>query len=180
MNAKLEIHRKFSLLASARRARILMDGREVAAIANGKTVTIDVPAGRHTITTKLGISTERPSNIDLESGQSTRLVCKIRMGLSNSGFALYREDGSKLAGDAGPSGHHGPMILIFGLLGFAVGLIGLAAVIQGIIDLNKMSKGGMDASGWALTVIGAILGGIGFLLNISLLVAMWAFHISPF
>jgi hypothetical protein len=72
------------------------------------------------------------------------------------------------------------VILIFGLLGFAVGLIGLAAVIQGIIDLNKMSNGEMDASGRALTVIGAILGGIGFLLNISLLVAMWAFHISPF
>jgi hypothetical protein len=180
MNAKLEIHRKFSFLASARRAHILMDGREVAAIANGKTVTIDVPAGRHTIATKLGMSGGRPSNIDLESGQATRLTCKIRMGFSETGFSLYPEDGSKLGENAGPAGHHGPMIVIFGLLGFAIGLLGLAAIIQGIIDLNRMSKGEMDPSGRALTVTGTTLGGIGFLLNAGLLVAMWLFHVSPF
>jgi hypothetical protein len=179
MNAKLEIHRKFSLLASARRAHILIDGQEVAAIGNGQTVTVDVPPGRHVIATKLGMSTGRPSSIDLE-GQITRLTCKIKMGMSSSGFALYREDGSKLAGDAGPGGHHGPLILVFGLLGFAVGILGLAALVQGIIDLKQMSKGAMDPSGRALTITGMILGAIGFLLNIGLLVAMWVFHISLF
>ncbi len=36
MNAKLEIHRKFSILGWAPRVHIWIDGREVVAIANGK------------------------------------------------------------------------------------------------------------------------------------------------
>lgn len=43
MNAKLEIHRKFSILAWARRVQIWIDGREVVAIANGKTAMMEVP-----------------------------------------------------------------------------------------------------------------------------------------
>jgi hypothetical protein len=30
------------------------------------------------------------------------------------------------------AGHHGPIVLICGLVGFAVGIVGLAALIQGI------------------------------------------------
>jgi hypothetical protein len=65
-------------------------------------------------------------------------------------------------------------------LGFAVGILGLAALVQGIIDLKQMSKGAMDPSGRTLTITGMILGTIGFLLNIGLLVAMWVFHVSLF
>jgi hypothetical protein len=180
MNAKLEIHRKFSVLAWARRALIMIDGREAVSIANGETASIDLPAGKHVIATKLGMSSGRPSNIEFESGETARLICKIKMGLAETSFVLYREDGSRLAGDAGPAGHHGPVVLICGLLGFAVGLIGLAAVIQGIVDLGKMSKGEMDPSGRILTIAGMTIGAIGFLLNAGVLIAMWVFHFSPF
>jgi hypothetical protein len=91
-----------------------------------------------------------------------------------------REDGSRLAGDAGPAGHHGPIVLICGLVGFAVGIVGLAALIQGIFDLHRMSKGEMDPTGRALTIIGMILGGLGFLLNVGLIVTILVLHISPF
>jgi hypothetical protein len=180
MNAKLEIHRKFSILAWARRVHIWIDGREAVAIANGKKASIEVPPGKHVIATKLGMTSGRPSTIEFVGGQTTRLACKIKMGLSDSSFVLYREDGARLAGDAGPAGHHGPIILICGLLGFAVGIIGLAAMIQGILDLVKMSKGEMDPSGRTLTIIGMILGAIGFVLNMGLLIAMIVFHVSPF
>jgi hypothetical protein len=180
MNAKLEIHRKFSILAWARSVHIVIDGQKVGIIANGKTATIDVPAGKHVIATKLGMTSGRPSNVEFASGETTRLICKIKMGLSDTAFALYREDGSHLAGDAGPAGHHGPVVLICGLLGFAVGIIGLVAMIQGILDLGKMSKGEMDPSGRILTVAGTIIGGIGFLLNFGVLIAMGVFHISLF
>ena len=115
--------------------------------------------------TKLGMTSGRPSTIEFVGGQTTRLACKIKMGLSDSSFVLYREDGARLAGDAGPAGHHGPIVLICGLLGFAVGIIGLAAMIQGILDLVKMSKGEMNPSGRTLTIIGMILGAIGFVLK---------------
>ena len=54
MNAKLEIHRKFSILGWAPRVHIWIDGREVVAIANGKTASMEVPPGTHVIATKLG------------------------------------------------------------------------------------------------------------------------------
>jgi hypothetical protein len=180
MNAQLEIHRKFSILASARRVQIWIDGREVVAIANGKTATIEVPPGKHVIATKLGMTSGRPSNIEFAAGETARLVCQIKMGLSETGFVLYREDGSRLAEDAGPAGHHGPIVFIFGLVGFVVGILGLAALIQGILDIRKMAKGEMDPSGRTLTIVGMILGGLGFSLNIALLITMLAFHISPF
>jgi hypothetical protein len=69
--------------------------------------------------------------------------------------------------------------LICGLLGFAVGIIGLAAVIQGMIDLVKMSKGEMDPSGRVLTIVGVIVGGLGFFLNLAVIIAMFVFHYSP-
>jgi hypothetical protein len=180
MNAKLEIHRKFSILAWARRVQIWIDGREVAAIANGKTAMMEVPSGTHVIATKLGMMSGRPSTIEFAAGQTARLICKIKMGLSETSFVLYREDGSRLAGDAGPAGHHGPIVMICGLVGFVVGIVGLAALIQGIFDLRKMSSGEMDPSGRTLTIIGIILGAIGFILNVGLIVTMLVLHISPF
>jgi hypothetical protein len=46
MNAKLEIHRKFSFLAWARQVHVWIDGREVAAIGNGKTASMEVPPAK--------------------------------------------------------------------------------------------------------------------------------------
>jgi len=69
------------------------------------------------------------TTIEFAADQTARLICKIKMGLSETSFVLYREDGSRLVGDAGPAGHHGPIVLICGLVGFAVGIVGLAALI---------------------------------------------------
>jgi hypothetical protein len=180
MNATLEIHRKFSFLASARRAHIWIDNQEVAAIANGKSESIELPPGRHLIATKLGFTSARESIVELGAGQTIRLICKIRMGLMQSSFALFREDGSQLAEEAGPAKHHGPLLLSFGILGFLFGILGLAALIQGMLDLGKMSKGEMDSSGRVLTIIGMVLGGVGFVLNVVLLIGLWVLHNSPF
>jgi hypothetical protein len=119
MNAKLEIHRKFSILAWARRAQIWIDGREVAAIANGKTAGMEVPPGTHVIATKLGMTSGRPSTIEFAAGQTARLIC-------------------------------------------------------------EMSKGEMEPSGRTLTIIGMILGAVGFILNVGLIVTMLVLHISLF
>jgi hypothetical protein len=80
----------------------------------------------------------------------------------------------------GPAGHHGPIVLICGLVGFAAGIVRLAALIQGIFDLHRMSKGEMDPAGRTLTIIGMILGGLGFLLNVGLIVTILVLHISLF
>jgi hypothetical protein len=79
MSAKLEIHRKFSILAWARSAHIWIDNREVIAIANGKTATVDVAPGKHVIATKLGMTSGRPSTIEFAEGQTTWLACRIKM-----------------------------------------------------------------------------------------------------
>jgi len=71
------------------------------------------------------------------------------------------------------------LILVFGILGFFVGLSGLLALIQGIADLVKMSRGKMDRSGELLTWIGLILGTIGFLVNFMLIVIMLAMGKYP-
>jgi hypothetical protein len=180
MNATLEIQRKFSLLAAARHAHIWIDNQEVAAISNGKTASIELAPGRHAIATKLGMTFGPGSILELGAGQTMRLICKIRMGMMQSSFALYREDGSQLAGDAGPAKHHGPLLLIFGILGFLFGILGLAALIQGMLDLGKMSKGEMDPSGRVPTIVGMVLGGVGFVLNVVLLIGLFILYNAPF
>jgi hypothetical protein len=77
------------------------------------------------------------------------------------------------------AGHHGTLILVFGILGFFVGLFGLVALVQGVIDLTKMSRGKMDRSGELLTWIGLILGTIGFLINLLLIVIVLAIGQHP-
>lgn len=55
--------------------------------------------------------------------------------------------------------HRGALILIFGVLGFAVCVVfGLLAWLWGAEDLRKMGRGSMDPSGKSLTQIGMILG----------------------
>jgi hypothetical protein len=115
----------------------------------------------------MGSSTCRPLTIDAVEGQTTKLFCGLKMGMfAVSDWVLTREDGSGSDAAAGPSKHHGTLVLIFGCLGFLVGLIGLAALGQGIVDIKKMNRGEMDPSGKNMTLAGAILGGLGFILNL--------------
>lgn len=57
------------------------------------------------------------------------------------------------------SPHRGPVILVFGILGFFVCIIfAIVAWIWGAEDLRKMRRGTMDPSGMGLTQAGMIMG----------------------
>jgi len=74
--------------------------------------------------------------------------------------------------------HRGPMILVFGILGFVCCfLFGVTAWIMGGRDLQEMDSGIMDPEGRGLTkagkicgMISAILGGIWFVVWIILMI----------
>ena len=174
MNSQLEITRRSHLIGFARGARITLDGVDVANIGNGKTVTIEVAPGNHVVGAWLGSNPSPQHTIDFAAGETVRLDCRMRMGAFANGFELVSNDGKLASGVAVKAGHHGKLVLIMGLLGFIFGIFGLAAVVQGIVDLNKMSRGQMDRSGELLTWIGTILGAIGFLINFLLIILSFA------
>jgi hypothetical protein len=179
VNAKLEIAHKFHVIGWARGTRITMDGVELARIANGKTATVEVPPGKHVLTAWLGGNPSAENTIDFASGETVHVECKMKMGWFSSGYELTSRDATLVAGTPVTAGHHGTMILVFGILGFFIGIFGLVALIQGIVDLTKMSRGQMDRSGELLTWIGLVLGTIGFLVNVLLIVIMAALGQHP-
>ena len=179
MNAQLQITRGPHLIGWARGARITMDGADVANVGPGKTVTLEVPPGKHVLSAWLGGSPSAQNTIEFVPGETVHLSCKLKMGLLSNTFELASSEGRLVSGEAVMAGHHGTLILVFGILGFFVGLFGLAALIQGIAELVKMSRGKMDRSGELLTWIGLILGAIGFLVNLMLIVIMLAMGKYP-
>jgi hypothetical protein len=174
MNTQLEITRRPSFIAMVRGARITLDGAEIASVGNGKTVTLEVPPGKHALCAWLGGNPSAQSTIDFAAGETTRLQCRMKLGWFANKFELISSDGRLIEGAPVQAGHHGTMILILALLGFIFGICGLAALVQGIADLTKMSRGQMDRSGELLTWIGTILGAIGFLVNVLLIVLSFA------
>lgn len=172
MSATLVIERKKAFVACLRKAKVLVDQEEIGFVANGKSESFSISPGPHSIAVKLGASSCRPLNIDAVEGQETKLKCAIKMGLfAVSDFVLTREDGTGADSGSAPSGHHGKIVLICGLAGFLIGLIGVAALGQGIMDLKKMNRGEMDDSGRNLTLAGTILGGVGTILYLLRLVS---------
>jgi hypothetical protein len=174
MNTQLEITRRPHLIGFARGVRITLDGLDVANVGNGKTVTLEVTPGKHVVGAWLGSCPSPQPTIDFASGETVRLECQLKMGAFANGFQLTSNDGRIVTGAPVQAGHHGKLILILGLLGFIFGIFGLAALVQGIVDLNKMSRGQMDRSGELLTWVGTILGTIGFLVNLLLIIASFA------
>jgi|GEM_PF-5072741 len=149
-----------------RNMKVLLDDKEVGVVANGKTESFSIPPGPHFVSVQLGSATCRPLDINPAEGDSVKLYAALKMGLwASSDFVLTREDGTGASSDAPPSKHHGKLVLIFGCVGLIIGLLGLAAAIQGFVDLKKMDRGEMDSSGKGMTLAGAIIGGIGFVLN---------------
>jgi hypothetical protein len=179
MNAQLQITRGPHVIGFARGARITMDGADVANVGVGKTVTLEVPPGKHVLTAWLGGSPSAQNTIDFESGETVHLECRMKMGAFANTFELTSKEGRLVTGEPVMAGHHGTLILILGILGFVVGIFGLAALIQGIADLTKMSRGKMDRSGELLTWIGLILGTIGFLINLLVIVIALAMGVHP-
>ena len=118
--------------------------------------------------------TSAQNTIEFVPGETVRLDCKMKMGMFSNTFELTSKDRRLATGEPVMAGHHGTLILVFGILGFFIGLFGLVALIQGIADLVKMSQGKMDRSGELLTWIGVSLGAIGFLINAMLILIMFA------
>jgi len=171
MNAQLQITRRTHLIGWARGARITMDGADIASVGTGKTVTLEVPPGKHVLNAWLGSSPSAQNTIAFVPGETVLLECKMKMGLFSNTFELASTEGRLVTtGEPVMAGHHGTLILVLGILGFFFGIFGLAALIQGIVDLTKMSRGKMDRSGELLTWIGVILGTIGFLVNLFLII----------
>jgi hypothetical protein len=174
MNAQLQITRGSHVIGWARGARITMDGAEIANVGAGKTVTLEVPPGKHVLSAWLGGNPSAQNTIDFVPGEAVQLACKLKMGMFTNTFELTSKEGRLATGEPVMAGHHGPLILVCGILGFVIGICGLLALVQGIADLVKMSRGKMDRSGELLTWIGLILGTIGFLVNLLLIVLMVA------
>ena len=148
MNAQLQITRGPHVIGFARGARITMDGADVANVGVGKTVTLEVPPGEHVLTAWLGSNPSAQNTIDFVPGETVQLECRIsglpfgdlrlmKMGAFANTFELTSKDGRLVTGEPVMAGHHGTLILIFGILGFFFGIFGLAALIQGIVDLTK-------------------------------------------
>jgi hypothetical protein len=118
------------------------------------------------------------ATIDFAAGQTARLICKIKMGLLETSFVLYREDQKfpELARLARQSRRQSLRVHKSRRSGRDVRLA--RRLPLNAIHLRKMSKREMDPSG--RTLIGMILGAIGFILNVGLIVTMLVLHISLF
>lgn len=62
--------------------------------------------------------------------------------------------------------HRGTLILVFGILGFFVGIFGILAWILGASDLRAMDSGRMDPEGRSNTQTGVLLGKITVILSL--------------
>ena len=68
MNAQLQITRRTHLIGWARGARITMDGAEIASVSTGKTITLEVPPGKHVLSAWLGSSPSAQTTVDFVPG----------------------------------------------------------------------------------------------------------------
>jgi hypothetical protein len=176
MNAQLQITRGPQVIGFARGARITIDGADIANVGVGKTVTLEVPPGKHAFTAWLGGNPSAQNTMDFVPGETAHLECGMKIGAIANTFELTSKEGRLVTGEPVMARNHGTLILILGLLGFFFGIFGLAALIQGMVDLIKMSRGKMDRSGELLTCIGLILGTIGFLVNLLTIVFATSGH----
>ncbi len=175
MSTQLEITRRPNFVGMARGARITLDGVEIASVGNGKTVTRTRYRRVNMFCAPGWVATPAPRvRSILLKVRPPSLQCRMKLGWFSNKFELTSNDGRIIEGAPVQAGHHGKMILILGILGFIFGIFGLAALVQGIADLTKMSRGQMDRSGELLTWIGTILGAIGFLANVLLIVLSFA------
>ena len=72
--------------------------------------------------------------------------------------------------------HRGTLILVFGILGFFVGIFGILAWILGASDLRAMDSGRMDPEGRSNTQTGVLLGKITVILSVVGIIGFCAFY----
>lgn len=69
------VHEK--LLADAWRAyNVVVDGQERGTIRNGGSLSLELDPGHHTVLLRIDWCSSRPLEIDLDSGERVRLVCR--------------------------------------------------------------------------------------------------------
>ncbi len=72
----VKINRKSNFVSSVRKWDMLLDGKKIGNIANGKELSFEVAPGRHTIQVKM-FSIPKSLEIDLSPNSSMELECGI-------------------------------------------------------------------------------------------------------
>ena len=62
---------------SARKFKLLANGREIGRIDNGQEIRVQLPAGRYEIKAKLDFWSSAPLVVDIWPQQASRLVCRV-------------------------------------------------------------------------------------------------------
>jgi hypothetical protein len=89
-----------------------MDGADVANVGVGKTVTLEVPPGKHVLTAWLGGSPSAQNTIDFVPGETVQLECRMSRGKMDRSGELLTWIG-----------------LILGTIGFIINLLVIVIVL---------------------------------------------------
>lgn len=80
MSATLTIHRPWRIAAAARKLRVFVDGKEVESVANGKSATIPLAPGAHTVSAQLSMTRSVPLEIVLAPEQQAAYLAAADSG----------------------------------------------------------------------------------------------------
>jgi hypothetical protein len=80
VSATLTIHRPWRIAAAARKLRVFIDGKEVEAVANGKSTTIPLSPGSHTLSAQLSMTRSVPLELVLAPEQQASYLAAADSG----------------------------------------------------------------------------------------------------
>ena len=63
---------------TARRYRVLVDGKEVARLANGESCRVDLAPGRHEVEARIDWTGSEPEVVDVQLGQTITMLVRWR------------------------------------------------------------------------------------------------------
>ncbi len=75
----IRLVRKANFAASLRKLNVVVDGKKIGNIANGKQESFELDSGRHTVQVKLLLGSES-LDVDLNPGDSAHFECGISSG----------------------------------------------------------------------------------------------------
>jgi hypothetical protein len=84
-SGRITISRDRDLYGMARKYRIVIDGHEVARVANGQELTVPVAPGRHLVRVRLNRSHSNELQLDLEADTEAR----VRVRRAGSGWTKF-------------------------------------------------------------------------------------------
>ena len=101
--ARIKIVRTEGLVAALRDARIKLDGKQVAALANGGSTVIDVAAGSHEITSDAWDS-PGVSKVKLDAKPGTLYTLEVTANLGGTGVGAFGAAGALVESAGNPNG----------------------------------------------------------------------------